>query len=129
VGLFLGVSDRVIGWPNPKWERNPSEMEDLYFDYYLPSIVSHAGGTGVALVGLGSYRGYFQIEAGSGDNSVLDGRGRPVEEGPLVNLSPEAKNGNFQRILDRMGELTREKAAGRDICATAAYKSYADSRQ
>ena len=118
-------------------------MEDLYFDYYLPSIVAHAGGTGVALVGLGSYRGYFQIEAGSDENSVLDdqdsvlvgqdsvidGRGRPVGEDPLVNLSPEEKNDNFQRILDRMAELTREKAAGRDICATVEYKKYAESRQ
>jgi uroporphyrinogen-III decarboxylase len=98
VGLFLGISDREIGWDGGEW--GSDEVIDLYEKYYLPEALRQSGGQGITLVGYGGYFGYIDAEIERSDNGLLVGvGGHVIHPGPLVNVSVEDKNRAFRHIL------------------------------
>ena len=99
VGLFLGISDREIGWENEEW--GADDVMELYDQYYLPEALGASQGRGIVLVGYGGYFGYMDVETGAGDDGLLVGMGgHVIHRGPLVNVAVEEKNINFQHIVD-----------------------------
>ena len=105
VGLFLGISDREIGWENEEWRAD--EVLELYEQYYLPEALGASRGRGVVLVGYGGYFGYMDVETGEGDGGLLVGiGGHVIHRGPLVNVAVEEKNKNFQHIVDLVRRMT-----------------------
>ncbi len=122
IGLFLGISDRTIGWENPAWEDD--RILDMYNSYYLPSALNYSEGTGIVLTGYGSYRGYFDTETSQEEGQVIDGRGRPVSNDPLINVPAEVKNQNFHNILKRIDQLKTNKDSGIDILDTEKYRFF-----
>ena len=123
-GFYPGISDKGVGWDDPKWEN--SELTDLYNEYYFPSAVHYGGKTGIVVTGYGSYRGYFDSLDGGEKGIIIDGRGRPVEADPFVNVPLEEKNENFRRILSRIDTLTAEKEKGIDVTDNEAYRKFAE---
>jgi hypothetical protein len=57
---------------------------------------------------------------------LIDQRGRPVEDDPLIDVSLEEKNRNFDTILHTIEELNQRIAAGEDITDTETYRYYND---
>jgi uroporphyrinogen-III decarboxylase len=104
VGLFLGISDREIGWDNDEW--GADDVLDLYEQYYLPEALKASGGEGIVLVGYGGYFGYMDVEEKRDEEDLLVGLGgHVIHRGPLVNVPIEDKNNNFERVyvlIDRI---------------------------
>lgn len=97
VGLFLGLSDREIGWSNEDiWP--PDEIKEVYDNYYIPHAIMESKGRGIVLVGHGSYFGYINEFADDGGRLLVGTGGHTIEKGPLVNISVNEKNSNFDRI-------------------------------
>jgi len=96
VGLFLGISDREIGWSNSD-EWTPDKIMDVYDNYYIPNAITKSKGKGIALVGYGSYFGYIDLPGDSGD-LLVGTSGHTVDRGPLLNVPVEDKNKNFEHI-------------------------------
>jgi len=101
-GLFIGISDREIGWENPEWSID--EVMEIYDNYYVPSVIGNSRGRGVVLVGYGGYTGYLDIEegvmsSGKGGGQMVGVGGHTVERSPLLNVPVEKKNENFAHIL------------------------------
>jgi uroporphyrinogen-III decarboxylase len=107
VGLFLGLSDREIGWEEP--HRDPEAVFDLYDSYYAPSVMEGSGGKGVVLVGYGGYMGYMDTRDGRGGDDFMVGvGGHVVEKSPLVDVPVENKNQNFQHIKELIRKLSSD---------------------
>jgi len=98
VGLFLGISDREIGW-NDSDEWTPDKIMDVYENYYIPSAIIESKGKGIVLVGYGSYFGYIDLPGESGD-LLVGTSGHTVDKGPLVNVPVEKKNKNFDHVIE-----------------------------
>ncbi|MGQ9616614.1 MAG: uroporphyrinogen decarboxylase family protein [Spirochaetota bacterium] len=101
-GLFIGISDREIGWENPEWDSE--EIMEIYDSYYIPSVIGNSGGRGVVLVGYGGYTGYLELDEGGvssvkGAGQMVGAGGHTVERSPLLNVPVEKKNENFDHIL------------------------------
>ncbi|RKY02991.1 MAG: hypothetical protein DRP54_00630 [Spirochaetes bacterium] len=105
IGLYLGMSDREIGWENPEWAE--SEIMDVYDNYYLKSVIKYSKGIGVVLTGYGSYQGYINISKKELEesDSLVDGSGHAIHKSPLINLSIEEKNKNFDEIQNKVKSL------------------------
>lgn len=98
VGLFIGISDREIGWEKPDWSSD--EVMRVYDDYYIPLVVRGSRGRGVVLVGYGGYMGYLDIPDHREEEGLLVGvGGHVIQKSPLVNVPLEEKNSSFHRIL------------------------------
>ncbi len=98
VGLFLGISDREIGWDNDEWDAD--EVVDLYKSYYLPEALGHSGGKGIVLVGYGGYMGYIDVyEVAQREDLMVGLGGHVIHKSPLANVPIEKKNENFYHIL------------------------------
>jgi hypothetical protein len=96
VGLFLGISDREIGWSDAD-EWTPDKIIDIYDSYYIPNAIIKSKGKGIVLVGYGSYFGYIDLPGDSGD-LLVGTSGHTVDRGPLLNVPVEYKNKNFEHI-------------------------------
>jgi uroporphyrinogen-III decarboxylase len=104
IGLFIGISDREIGWNDDRWR--PGEEIELYEHYYLPEVIGASEGRGVVLVGYGGYFGYMDLPEPHDAGGMLVGvGGHAIQRGPLVNVSIEEKNRNFKGIQSRIREL------------------------
>ncbi|MCX6383259.1 MAG: hypothetical protein NTV16_02060 [Actinobacteria bacterium] len=98
IGLFLGISDREIGWDDSDiWPAD--KIEDIYDNYYIVNAIRESKGKGIVLVGYGSYTGYVDKVAGSSGDLLINASGHVVGKGPLVDVSLEKKNENFDHIL------------------------------
>lgn len=101
VGLFLGISDREVGWETDSWEWDNEKM--MYDSYYIPSAMACSGGKGIVFVGYGSYFGYLNaFQAGGSDNGnvpLVGASGHIIQKGPLVDISIGDKNADFVHIL------------------------------
>ncbi|MGQ9622505.1 MAG: uroporphyrinogen decarboxylase family protein [Candidatus Caldatribacteriaceae bacterium] len=93
-GVFVGLSDREVGWENCEFE-NPVS---LYEEYYLPQVLEATKGKGVVLTGYGGYSGYLHPLKG-GETALIDASGHWIGESFLVNVPTETKNAHFRRIL------------------------------
>jgi hypothetical protein len=98
VGLFLGISDREIGW-NDKDIWPADKIEEIYDNYYIVNAVKESNGKGIVLVGYGSYAGYLDKVANTSNNLLVNASGHFIERGPLVDVLTEKKNENFDHIL------------------------------
>ena len=98
VGLFLGISDREIGWSDSD-EWTPDKIMDAYENYYIPNAIIESKGKGIVLVGYGSYFGYINLPGESGD-LLVGTSGHTVDKGPLVNVPVEKKNKNFDHVIE-----------------------------
>jgi len=103
VGLFLGISDREIGWEADSWGWN--DEKKMYDSYYIPSAMNGSQGKGIVLVGYGSYFGYFDTpsmgrEDEKKDALLVGASGHTIHRGPLVDISIEEKNAEFKHILE-----------------------------
>ena len=97
VGLFLGISDREVGWNDSNiW--SPDKVMDIYENYYISNAITESKGKGIVLVGYGSYFGYIDELADSGDDLLVGTGGHTIDKSPLVNVSVEEKNRNFDHI-------------------------------
>ena len=97
VGLFLGISDREIGWDDSNiW--SPDKVINIYENYYIPNAIGESSGEGIVLVGYGGYMGYVDKVTDSKTNLLVGTGGHTVNEGPLVNVPVEKKNRNFDHI-------------------------------
>jgi len=105
-GVFIGLSDREVGWEDCEFE-NPVS---LYEEYYLPQILGATKGKGVVLTGYGGYSGYLHPLGGK-ETALIDASGHQVGESALVNVPVETKNANFRRILALVEKL-RENNRG-----------------
>jgi hypothetical protein len=123
IGLFIGISDRTVGWDDQGWES--MDTVDMYHDYYLPAIVQYSRDNCIVITGYGSYRGYFDSPESEKGKLTIDGRGRPVEEDPLINVPLSEKRRNVNAIYERIDELQREKAAGVDVTDNDRFRRYA----
>lgn len=109
VGLFLGISDREIGWDNDEW--GVDDVIELFERYYLPEALKASGGKGIVLVGYGGYFGYMDVEVNVGDDELLVGIGGHVmHQGPLANVPVEVKNRNYRRILSLLDHALRNSS-------------------
>ena len=109
VGLFLGISDREIGWDNDEW--GVDDVIELFERYYLPEALKASGGKGIVLVGYGGYFGYMDVEVSGGDDELLVGIGGHVmHQGPLANVTVEVKNRNYRRILSLIDHALRNSS-------------------
>lgn len=98
IGLFLGISDREIGWDDSNiWPAD--KIEDIYDNYYIVNAIRESKGKGIVLVGYGSYTGYVDKVTGSSDDLLINASGHVIEKGILVDVSLEKKNDNFDHIL------------------------------
>jgi hypothetical protein len=122
IGCFIGISDRSVGWDSVMWDNN--DLIDLYHDYYLPSAIQYSSTTGLMVTGYGSYRGYFDTVEGETGTLIIDGRGRPIEQDPFLNVPLEKKNENFQNIVVDCARLAREKQEGKDLTTNARYARF-----
>jgi hypothetical protein len=110
VGLFLGISDREIGWDNDEWSAD--DIIDLFEQYYLLEALKASGGEGIVLVGYGGYFGYMDIEGNGGDEGPLVGiGGHVIDQGPLVNVPVEVKNRNYSHILSLLDHVLRDPSS------------------
>jgi hypothetical protein len=120
IGLYLGITDREVGWQSPKWSIN--DTDKMYEEYYLPSAIRYSRGRGIALVGYGSYFGYIDIdEDKGGSNSLFNG---DFFNKKFINLSTDDKNNNFKKI----GVLIKKemaKTTGDDFSFNKDYYFYA----
>jgi uroporphyrinogen-III decarboxylase len=97
VGLFLGISDREIGWDDSNiW--SPDKVINIYENYYIPNVIGESSGEGIVLVGYGGYMGYVDKATDSKTNLLVGTGGHTVNEGLLVNVPVEKKNRNFDHI-------------------------------
>jgi uroporphyrinogen-III decarboxylase len=97
VGLFLGISDREIGWDDSNiW--SPDKVINIYENYYIPNAIGESSGEGIVLIGYGGYMGYVDKATVSKTNLLVGTGGHTVNEGPLVNVPVEKKNRNFDHI-------------------------------
>ncbi len=97
IGLFLGLSDREIGWSDSDiWP--PDKIIDIYENYYIPTAITESEGKGIVLVGYGSYFGYINELTDSGNDLLVGIGGHTIDRSPLVNASVEEKNRNFDHI-------------------------------
>ncbi len=115
VGLFLGISDREIGWGADAWAED--DVKTMYDSYYIPSAIGGSGGRGIVLVGYGSYFGYFDTpsmgrEDEKKDALLVGASGHTVHRGPLVNVSVDQKNRDFEHILSIIDKELKRKAKG-----------------
>ena len=109
VGLFLGISDREIGWDNDEW--GSDDVIELFERYYLPEALKASGGKGIVLVGYGGYFGYMDVEVSGGDDELLVGiSGHVMHQGPLANVPVEVKNRNYRRILSLLDHALRNSS-------------------
>ena len=109
IGLFLGLSQREVGWINPQW--TPEDIIELYDKYYIPAAISNSGGKGIVLVGYGGYSGYFDM---SNDNIIaIDNKGENIIN-TLINKSIEDKNNDFVHIQSLIRNELDNKAKGID---------------
>ncbi len=98
IGLFLGISDREIGWDDSDiWPAD--KIEDIYDNYYIVNAIRESKGKGIVLVGYGSYTGYVDRVTGSSGDLLINTSGHIVEKGILVDVPLEKKNENFDHIL------------------------------
>ena len=98
VGLFLGISDREIGWSDSDiWSSD--KIIDIYEDYYIPNAIRESSGKGIVLVGYGSYFGYINL-TDNRDDLLVGTSGHTIDRGPLVNVQVERKNANFDHITE-----------------------------
>ncbi|MHB8279665.1 MAG: uroporphyrinogen decarboxylase family protein [Candidatus Humimicrobiaceae bacterium] len=99
IGIFLGISDREIGWDDTNiWK--PEDIITIYDKYYIPNAISKSEGKGLVLVGYGGYAGYINLlNSGKKKGMLIDTSGHIIENNPLINLSVEEKNKNFDHIL------------------------------
>jgi len=98
IGLFIGISDREVGWDNPDW--SSEEVKEVYDNYYIPSVMEKAKGKGVVLVGYGGYVGYLDIlNAKDNEYVLVDAGGHVIHKSPLFNVSIEKKNSDFKHII------------------------------
>jgi len=98
IGLFLGISDREIGWDDSDiWPAD--KIEDIYDNYYIVNAIRESKGKGIVLVGYGSYTGYVDRVTGSSGDLLINASGHVVEKGILVDVPLEKKNENFDHIL------------------------------
>lgn len=131
VGLFIGISGTSVGWKDPKW--TPEEVIDLYNEYYLPSVLKNACDagsldTGYALVGYGGYFGYFHTrDSGETEGPVVDSRGHVVERNPLIDLSLDEKNQNFEKIITTIKDLKELLSRGEDVTDNDEYRRFAEA--
>ncbi len=123
IGLFIGISDRTVGWDDQGWES--MDTVAMYHDYYLPAIVQYSKDNCIVITGYGSYRGYFDTPESEKGKLTIDGRGRPVEEDPLINVPLPQKQQNVNAIYERIDELQRQKAAGSDVTDNDRFRRYA----
>ncbi len=123
VGLFIGISDKSVGWKQNSW--GPGEEIDFYHSYYLPAVLSRTGGTGVVLAGYGGYFGYFHNPEHSGEGPIVDSRGHVVENNPFIDVSLDEKNRNFRAIIEAVTSLLEKIENGEDVCNNDAYRRYA----
>jgi uroporphyrinogen-III decarboxylase len=122
IGLFIGLSDRTVGWDNPQWKS--TDAIDLYHEYYLPSVVQYSDGTGVVLTGYGGYRGYFENPNACSEGLIVDGRGRPVDDDPFINIAGEQKDRNFARIVQEIERLQKYKTSQKVIIENDRYRRF-----
>ncbi|GAG99342.1 unnamed protein product, partial [marine sediment metagenome] len=98
VGLFLGISDREVGWNDSNiWSSD--KVMDIYENYYISNAIIESKGKGIVLVGYGSYFGYIDELADSGDDLLVGTGGHTIDKSPLVNVSVEEKNRNFDHKI------------------------------
>ncbi len=99
IGIFLGISDKEIGWDDPEFLK-PESIKKIYDDYYIPNILTESNGKGLVLTGYGSYSGYINlIDSQKTNNTYIDNSGHVIEKNPIMNLSNEEKNNNFDKII------------------------------
>jgi len=107
VGLFIGISDREIGWEDPDWTEE--EVMDMYDRYYIPSVINNSKGEGVVLVGYGGYMGYMDIQGGGQDGDIMVGiGGHVIHRSPLVNVPVDKKNENYEHIISLINKQVNE---------------------
>jgi hypothetical protein len=121
IGVFVGISDRDVGWEQPNWSEK--EAVSLYHDYYLPAVLSASRGRGVVLVGYGGYAGYIHTP-GADQGDLVDSRGHLVRDNPFVNLQIAEKNENYRRILDSISRILRQSDL-HDRLKNAEYQRFA----
>jgi len=99
VGLFLGISDREVGWNDSDiWPSD--EVMDIYDNYYIPNAIRESSGKGIVLVGYGGYMGYINKATGSEGELLVGTGGHTIDKGPLVNVPVKKKNKNFDHITE-----------------------------
>ncbi|MBC7334274.1 MAG: hypothetical protein H5T85_07460 [Actinobacteria bacterium] len=104
VGLFLGISDREIGWDSSSiWP--PEAVFDVYDNYYIPNVIKKSLAKGIVLVGYGGYAGYFDTIEDVRGNIFVDSSGHAITKGPLLNVPFEIKNRNFDHIIDLISRV------------------------
>lgn len=98
IGLFLGISDREIGWDDKDiWPAD--KIKEIYDDYYIANAINESKGKGIVLVGYGGYTGYLDRVASSSNNLFVNASGHFIEKGPLLDVPIKEKNKNFDHIL------------------------------
>lgn len=107
VGLFLGISNKEIGWDDSsKWSCD--RLLDTYRNYYIHNAIKESKGKGIVLVGYGSYHGYIDESIDNKGKDMVGISGHAIDEDCFANIPVERKNKNFNEIIKTIEDKKNE---------------------